>query len=275
LKIDKSLIKYFLIVVLLWSVIVTVSLVWNIKEEKNISDTLAKKDAIANFNKDQAFRFWASNHGGVYVPKNKRTPSNPNLAHIPERDITTPSGKELTLMNPAYMIRQMMDEFPDEYGIKGRIVSDKPLWKPNAPDEWESKAIEAFKKGSKEKFEFTTNKDKHFLRLMKPMFVVESCLKCHAAQGYKVGDVRGGVGVIVDMTSYLENFERVRTNFIISYTIIYLAGLIIIIIGAFNMNKYLLRLQEAHDVVKRSRDNLEIKVTERTSELQSFGTIDW
>jgi signal transduction histidine kinase len=268
LKVDTNLIKYSFVVIIFWSIVVTASLLWNIKEQREVTDNLAKKDAIANFNKDQAFRLWASNHGGVYVPKNDRTPANINLAHIEERDITTSSGKELTLMNPAYMLRQMMDEFPNEYGVKGRIVSDKPLWQPNAPDEWESKAIESFKQRAKEKFEFTTHKGKPYLRLMKPMFVTDSCLKCHAHQGYNVGDVRGGVGVMVDMKPYLEHFYQIRTNLIISYSIVYFVGLILIIIGAWNINRYLLRLQEAYDIVQKSRDNLEIKVEERTDELQ-------
>ena len=74
------------------------------------------------FHKDLAYRHWASSHGGVYVPIDAKTPANPFLAHIPERDINTSSGKNLTLMNPAYMLRQTMEQFEELYGVKGHIT---------------------------------------------------------------------------------------------------------------------------------------------------------
>lgn len=268
MKIDRGVLQYFIIVSLMWSGVIMASLLWNISQEKKSMRVLAKKDAIANFNKDQAFRFWASKHGGVYVKKNERTLPNPNLAHIPERDINTSSGTELTLMNPAYMVRQLMHEFPIDYGIKGRIVSDKPLYKPNAPDEWEAKAIEEFKKGEKEKFEFTTYDHEPYLRLMRPMITAESCLKCHAFQGYKKGDVRGGVGVMVKMDPYIKDFNQNSLRLIFSHAVIYLVGFIMIVFGAFNINRYLIRLKEVHDNVEQSRKELELKVKERTCELE-------
>lgn len=244
------------------------SYLWNISQEKVYINSLAKKDAIANFNKDQAFRFWATEHGGVYVKKDKKTPANPNLSHIPERDVVTPSGKVLTLMNPAYMIRQMMDDFPNEYGVKGRIVSDKYLWKPNAPDAWEANAIQEFKRGSKEKFEFTIKNNKSYLRLMRPMMIEKKCLKCHAIQGYKEGDVRGGVGVMVLMTPYLEEFNKVRLRLLVTHAIIYATGLLLILLGGRSFNRYLIRLEEEQAKVQASHVELELKVQERTHALR-------
>ncbi|MES9971645.1 MAG: hypothetical protein ABW092_16555 [Candidatus Thiodiazotropha sp.] len=52
---------------------------------------LAHQEAVANFHKDQAFRVWGTKHGGVYVPVSEHTQPNPYLAHIPERDLVTPS----------------------------------------------------------------------------------------------------------------------------------------------------------------------------------------
>ena len=37
------------------------------------------------------------------------------------------------------------------------------------------------------------------MRFMKPLMTEQGCLKCHASQGYKVGDIRGGVSVSVPM----------------------------------------------------------------------------
>jgi len=108
---------------------------------------LARKEAEANFNKDQAFRFWATMHGGVYVPVSEETPPNPYLAHIPERDLVTPAGRELTLMNPAYLVRQLNEQFGELFGVRGHITSLDPLRPENRPDPWERQALVHFDRG--------------------------------------------------------------------------------------------------------------------------------
>jgi len=86
--------------IVVWTIVLGASLIWDMHSTKKTTEELAKKEARVHFNKDQAFRFWGSKHGGVYVPATKDTPPNPNLSHVPERDIKTPSGRQLTLMNP-------------------------------------------------------------------------------------------------------------------------------------------------------------------------------
>ncbi|MEE4278148.1 MAG: DUF3365 domain-containing protein [Halieaceae bacterium] len=169
-----------------WSLVIAVSLLsWNGQAERE-AITLARNEAIANFNKDQAFRVWGTDYGGVYVPVSEETPPNPCLDHVEDRDVLTQSGRKLTLMNPAYMVRQMMDRYSDNYGIRGRITSLKPLNPDNAPDAWEQSALWAFENGVEEVFELSDEADGHYLRLMRPMVTLEGCLKCHAEQGYKV-----------------------------------------------------------------------------------------
>jgi signal transduction histidine kinase len=196
-----------MLVPLVWTAVIVGLLAWDQDTQQRHAEELAKKEACSNFNKDQAFRMWATRHGGVYVPADERTPPNPGLAHLPERDIKTPSGKKLTLMNPAYILRQMMSEYGDLYGIRGKITSLKLINPNNAPDDWEAAALRRFDRGDKEALEFTELEGKPYLRLMRPMPVVAGCLKCHAFQGYKVGDVRGGVGVAVPMQPYLDDLS--------------------------------------------------------------------
>jgi len=57
--------------------------------------------------KDLSYRLWVSFHGGVYVPITKDTPPNPFLAHVPKRDIESKDGLLLTLVDPAYAMRQI------------------------------------------------------------------------------------------------------------------------------------------------------------------------
>ena len=132
------------VVLAVWTLLMLFLLLWLLRNEDAEMLVLARQEAVDNFNKDQAFRVWATKHGGVYVPISEHTQPSPYLSRIPERDLVTPSGRRLTLMNPAYMLRQMMDDYNVLYGVKGRITSLKPLNPDNAPDEWEREALEAF-----------------------------------------------------------------------------------------------------------------------------------
>jgi signal transduction histidine kinase len=225
---------------------------------------LARKEARANFNKDLAFRLWATRHGGVYVPSDERTPPNPALAHVPERDIVTPSGKRLTLMNPAYMLRQLMTEFTELYGIKGKITSLKLMNPANAPDDWETAALHKFEQGEKEVSEIADIDGAPYLRLMGAMEVKPGCLKCHAVQDYKVGDIRGGVGVAVPMQSnYAELAQSIRQK-ILTFGVIWLAGMLGLGILYRLGRRRLLERSAATDMLQRQHNAIEAANAELT-----------
>ncbi|MBF0108192.1 MAG: PAS domain S-box protein [Magnetococcales bacterium] len=210
---------------LLWTLVVFGSALWSTYNEHRQTEILASHTARIHFSKDLAFRLWATSHGGVYVPTDERTPPNPYLSHLPERDITTPSGTPLTLMNPAYMLRQMMEEFSEYYGIRGRITSLKPLNPANAPDSWEKTALETFaREGTQEIMSYAMHDGTAHLRLMKPMIVQENCLKCHGHQGYSAGDIRGGIGVSVPMAPFLELEHSSVTNILVSHALFWIVG---------------------------------------------------
>jgi len=252
-----------------WTVMLGGFLYYDIDLARSHMEELARKEARANFNKDQAFRLWATKHGGVYVPRNQRTPANPALAHVPERDIQTPSGRQLTLMNPAYMLRQLMTEFGELYGVKGRITSFKLLNPVNAPDAWEAEAMHQFERGAKEVFEFTEMDGQPYLRLMGAMEVKEGCLKCHGFQGYKVGDVRGGVGVAVPMRPYLEQLAEDTRQKAVTFGAIWAAGLVGLGILYVLARKRLLEKAAAEALVQRQHEAIE----KANAELTQFANI--
>ena len=190
-----------------WIFIIILSLSFNLWHESIKTRELVENTARSDFEKDKAFRLWGSSHGGVYVPATKRTPPNSNLAHIPYRDIEKPDGTKLTLMNPAYMVRQIMQDYSGLYDSQGRITSLKYIYEGNKPDEWETRALKSFEKGNKELLEYTQMDNKPFLRLMRPMYVKENCLKCHASQDYKLGDVRGGVGIRLPLQLFYDESQ--------------------------------------------------------------------
>lgn len=161
--------------------------------------TVALNRARDSFHKDVVYRQWATQRGGVYVPLDEKTPANPYLAHIPDREIQGSNGKTYTLVNPAYMTRMVHELGGKEYGLRGHLTSLKPLRPENAPDAWEQEALEAFETGRSEVWDEVYEAKGRSLRYMGAFRVQEGCLRCHAQQGYKVGDIRGGISVTVPM----------------------------------------------------------------------------
>jgi len=208
----------------IWSALVGGSMLWTMHQESQNTLDIADAAARANISKDIGFRRWATSHGGVYVPPTEHTPPNPYLK-VPERDVVTTTGKKLTLMNPAYMLRELQTDFPGEYGNKSHITSLKLLNPKNAPDAWEAEALHAFDRGEKERREVQQIDGQPYLRMMRPLIAEAGCLKCHGFQGYKVGEIRGGLSTTVALKPYLVRERELKISLALTHGGIWLIGL--------------------------------------------------
>ncbi len=227
---------------------------------------IALSEARAHFNVDHAIRAWVASHGGIYVPSNERTPSNPHLAHLPDRDITKPSGQRLTLMNPAYAARQLNETILDMRGVAGHITSLKPLRPENEPDDWERTALIEFEQGEVEKREFTTVDGQPHLRFMRPMLTEKSCLKCHGAQGYQVGDIRGGVSVSVPMAPLLAVGRKHKVTVTMGHAMLWLLGLAGIVLATRRISQEMDQNEVARAALQKS-EHLYRQLVEGTENL--------
>lgn len=142
--------RYALTLAAAWTVVVAGVLVWALLEQRREALESARIQARHGFEKDLVYRRWAAGHAGVYVPVTEEKPPNPYLAHIQNRDVTTTSGLKLTLVNPAYMTRQVLELGLEQYGHQGHITSLNSLRPKNAPDPWETEALNAFEHGKAE-----------------------------------------------------------------------------------------------------------------------------
>jgi diguanylate cyclase (GGDEF)-like protein/PAS domain S-box-containing protein len=218
--------RFSLLVAALWSVAVACSLAWNLLNTRDQIMERAYAEARTNLDKDITFRRWATRHGGVYVPLTESQPSIPWLAHVPGRDVTTTDGRQLTLLNPASMLRQMMDAYAEQYGIRGRITGLKYLNPGNAPDAWEKAQLEAFTRGEKSEVWAEADLDgAPHLRYLRAMWMEDGCEKCHAILGYKKGDMRGATGLNLPLASYYEQIAHARLNLGLTHGGIWLLGL--------------------------------------------------
>ena len=203
----------------------------------------------------------------MYVSIDERTPPNPYLKHIPLRDIEA-SGISLTLMNPAYMLRQVMEEYEGLYGIRGHITSLSPLRPENTPDAWERSALTRFEQGVEEVVEFTEIEGEEYFRLMRPMVTAKGCLKCHGHQGYKEGDIRGGVSVSVPISTYIALEHDVTNSLFGWHGVIWLLGLGALGFVAKRSRRLVWRRLQAEEALQESHAHLEEQVQQRTMDLQ-------
>ena len=170
------------------------------------------------------FRTWDAWLGGVYADAARVVP-NPYLTNS-DGDLTTTTGRRLSLVNPTCMSRMVFDALGQEAvpPLVGKLTSLKPLNPDNAPDAWERQALEAFERGESERFRVVYRGDGASLSLLSRLLVAPDCLACHARQGYKAGDVCGGIRVTVPLTSYLASEARTRNHLFGGFALLWLAG---------------------------------------------------
>ena len=215
--------RKYIFVVVIWTLLIGASLIWNIYQVRNNSFFTATAAARANIEKDIIVRKWATSHSGIYVVPDETTPSNPYLK-IPDHDVETTTGKKLTLMNPAYIMRDVQSKYGKVYN--SHLTSLKLINPINASDEWETKALHEFEQGKTELLEIDHIAEKPYLRLMLPIITEQGCLKCHAHQGYKVGEVRGGISSSISLEPYFEHDKQRNFDLTLAHALLWFVGLI-------------------------------------------------
>ena len=266
----KRLYRITAIAILILSITIISSYYQETQKLHSNTIKLATNTARANFEKDLAFRVWVAEHGGLYVPENERTPENPYLEHVEEQNIQTPSGINMTLMNPAYALRQLIEEYETRMGIIGHITSLDPINPGNAADEWETDALVEFERGIEEISEVSEIEGITYLRLMKPMFTQEACLKCHAHQGYELGDIRGGISISVPMTQYLLDESEIHSLNIKNHGLLWSLGIVGIFLGTRQISS---DIDEAVRAEQIEAQNLRIKILDEEKHSNNLATL--
>jgi diguanylate cyclase (GGDEF)-like protein/PAS domain S-box-containing protein len=236
----------------------------SIKEIDADIANVARERGSVLFRLIELTRDWGAGHGGVYVPITEKTQPNPYLKH-PKRDITDNHGRALTLVNPAFMTRQIAEIAEKAEGVRFHITSLKPIRPANEADAWEAESLGLFEK--------TALKDRlaYFAdgggilpgpahRYMAPLLVKPACMKCHEFQGYQVGEIRGGISITMPADALVELTQQRRKQVMA----LYLAGFILIAglghLVAWRTHHHLLLLQD----INRQQ---EVVIAERTHDL--------
>ncbi|MDO8948568.1 MAG: diguanylate cyclase [Desulfocapsaceae bacterium] len=169
---------------------------------------------------------WNASHNGVYVPITTTTQPNQYLP-VQGRDLTADNGLKLTNINPSYMTRQIAElAKKHESGIQFHITSLKLIRPENKATEWEERWLKSFEQGVKEQGEFIEENTTILFRYMAPLVTGPECLKCHAQQGYKEGDIQGGLSISLPYPTHthFHLFTKYGSVTILGWIFIFIGG---------------------------------------------------
>jgi PAS domain S-box-containing protein len=250
-----------------WTFAIAVVLTLRLFDERNQAIDIAQSEAAGAWQKEAAVIRWAADSGTIYVPVTDKTQPDPNLAYLPERDVSTKSGRELTAISPPTIMDQVHALSRGHSGFRGHIASLTPIRPDNAPDQWEKWALEAFARGASEESTEEAIDGHTYFRLMRPLLIDQSCMHCHAEQGYKVGDMRGGLTISVPMDPILEKQRKETFHRILGYGGIWILGLCGIALMSRHLREQISSRAAAEQRLREAHDMLEQRVAERTAEL--------
>ncbi|MBU5613803.1 EAL domain-containing protein [Geomonas azotofigens] len=246
-----------MVTVLVWTLLLAIAVWWNVRVAYQQAFELAKTQAHIALGKDLAFRRWASKRGGIYMELGPLVSPSPLLNHLPDRDLIATNGVHLTLKNPAMIMNEITQEAPQFYGVKTRITSRLYMNAVDAPDPWERTALFIVEGTREDYFAATLIDGKPYLRMMQPMIMEPSCLKCHAWTGIKVGELRGGTDVSIPLAPFYAAAAKQARGVAASHGAIWLLG--IVSIGFITRRTILVEVERSHQEAELKEKNLELQ----------------
>lgn len=178
----------------------------------------AENEAKAIFRQIILTRKWVADHGGIFVERKPWLKPNTYLSQVGEEPETMDiMGRKFIKENPAFVTRELSRYARERELYWFKITSLKLINPMNSPDEWERQALKEFEtRGRKELSAFQSIEGKRYLRYISPLYVEESCLRCHAKQGYRIGDIRGAISVTIPVEKIFYEISENRKRMLIA-----------------------------------------------------------
>jgi hypothetical protein len=239
-----SFLKFSLMVGVSWTIILSGLFAWGVKQELKQTNEVLTHQARSFFQLIVTARSWNAIHGGVYVPVTETSQPNPYLED-PDRDLLTDKDFALTKINPAYMTKQIGKIASEKNEVGFHITSDKPINPKNVPDPWEVAGLNLLSSQHQEHHELVESETgKRVFRYMAPLWVEQECLQCHAKQGYKEGDMRGGISVSIWADPIIDSQNSIILIMALAYLGIWALALLGFSLGMKRLRKERERIEE-------------------------------
>jgi len=215
-------VKFLLLTGLLLTACLGISFYTIARHQEGLILEQAENEAKAIFRQIILTRKWVADHGGIFVEKKPWLRPNTYLSQIGEEpEIMDIKGRILIKENPAFVTRELSRYAKEKELYWFKITSLKLINPLNAPDEWERNALREFEASSKKEISaFQTIEGQRYLRFISPLYIEESCLQCHAKQGYKIGDVRGAISITIPVEKIFAEITENRKRMLIAAVLI-------------------------------------------------------
>lgn len=259
---QKYLIQFFIIFTM---ILITSFVIFQQYNSKNSQENLSKQriiqEAQAHFQSIQDTRLWNAQFGGVYVKQQNGIVPNPYLKN---NVMQSENNETLVKINPAWMTRQISEISNKNNDYQFKITSLNPLNPNNKANKFEQEALKFFDSNKSQHYYYKFDlKNKRF-NLMGALTVKEPCLRCHKIQGYKIGDIRGGIRVSVPINLYTDEVSMLEKKAQHSVIFIFITGIIVLMILLLLVEMFYKRQYQ----IENMNEILEGKVSNRTKKLE-------
>ena len=249
-----------------WTLLLVLFVALLVRYVDRVFTELLHVQTVASCDRDLLSCTWSTKFGDIYAAH-----LEPNLwLNHPKRDVTTNNGDSLTLINPAWMIRQINEVQPEgERSVVSRLTSSKLLNPNNAPTDWEADALTVLEsQQAEEVFEIVHDVAGHVkARFAKPLKVLPGCLSCHEEQEYQADDIRGIISVEVEADALFATKRRTQWTICGISLGVWLCGFFSLLSSrralraTFQTNsKAWNTLKENETTLRQQRDDLEMMV---------------
>lgn len=181
-----------------WTLLIAGSLCFGLTSTRNSRENIHLQACRSLFKQIEVVRSWNAHHNGVFVPVTESVKPNPYLLD-PMRDITVNPDLMLTKINPSLMTREISRLTEQRSGVTMRITSLNLLNPSNQALPHEQAALKQFENGMPEKWQLMQGSGQSVFFYMAPLKTDDSCLQCHGNQGYRIGDIRGGISITLPL----------------------------------------------------------------------------
>lgn len=219
------------IAVLIWTLLLSASMLWNMINEDKHALEAARKVAFSYLNKDLAFQQWLRSQGQLYAPANPQAPDHS------QPDSLKPLNCLATLNHFILGLKQSQ-------GIHGRVLTLPPSRR-NPPDAWEQRVLDTMLKlGAQEVFEVMDIRGEPYMRVMRPIYQAPRCATETRADGSEAQKILAAISVAVPMHTELAYKHNALKRIGLSHTLFWIAGLFVILHTLRrNRQRFLERLQ--------------------------------
>lgn len=172
--------------------------IYQSEKEQHLNQIHAQADALLS--EMALIRNWVASYNGVWTEA-------PGDFYLDQED-------GYYRKSPAMVTKELSRLSNETSNYRFHITSLMLTNPENVPDQFEHDALIHFEEDFEPVASFYNMDGESFYRLMIPLEVKKSCLECHGDQGYEVGDIRGGLTVMIstkEMDAVLKDSRRFLT----------------------------------------------------------------